>query len=153
MLRFALAATVAGLALSIATGAQALELKDAWARASAGMARAGAAFMAIDNTGGEADRVIAASSPVSPITELHTHIKEGEVMRMRQVPDIAVPANDTVMLQPGGLHVMFMKLPEPLQEGQTFPVTLTFEKAGDMTVEVTVQGAGAMGAMKHNMKN
>ncbi len=144
-------ATAAALVLGIASNAQALEIKDAWARASAGMARAGGAFMVIDNTGGEADRVLSASAPVSPITELHTHIKDGEVMRMRQVPEIEVPADGTVMLQPGGLHVMFMQLPEPLKEGDTFPVTLTFEKAGDVVVDVTVQGAGAMG-MKNKMK-
>lgn len=149
MQRIAFAAAAGLLAFGIATAAQAVELKDAWARASAGPARAGAAFMTIVNTGTEDDRVVAASAPVSVVTELHTHIKEGEVMRMRQVPDIAVPAGETVMLQPGGLHVMFMQLAEPLKEGDTFPVTLTFEKAGDKTIEVTVKGAGAMGAMGH----
>lgn len=147
MLRFVSAASAAAIALSIATSAQALEIKDAWSRASAGMARAGAAFMTIDNTGGEADRVVAASAPVSDITELHTHTMDGDVMRMRQVPDITVPAGETVVLQPGGLHVMFMKLAQPLKEGDTFPVTLTFEKAGEKTVDVTVQAPGAMGAM------
>lgn len=153
MLRLLSAATAAAIALSVATTAQAMELKDAWARASAGMARAGGAFMTIVNPGPEDDRVVAARTPVSPIAELHTHIKDGDVMRMRQVPEIAVPAGETVVLQPGGLHVMFMKLDAPLTEGQTFPLTLTFEKAGEQTVEVTVMGPGAMsgpgqGAMK-----
>jgi copper(I)-binding protein len=86
---------------------------------------------------------------VSDVAELHTHIKDGEVMRMRQVEDIPVKAGETVVLQPGGLHVMFMGLHEGLKEGQTFPLTLTFEKAGPVETTVTVGAAGAMGAMNH----
>ncbi|MCB2100574.1 MAG: copper chaperone PCu(A)C [Rhodobacterales bacterium] len=123
-----------------------------WARASAGMARAGAAFMTITNTGA-ADRLISASADKGKRVELHTHIKEGEVMRMRQVPAIDVPAQGQVDLKPGSYHVMFMGLAAPFKEGETFPLTLTFEKAGDVTVTVSVKGAGAMGAgMKMKME-
>lgn len=149
MLRLVSVISAAALTLSLASAAQAVEITDAWARASAGMARAGAAFMTITNPGDTDDRVVSASAPISAVAELHTHIMDGDVMRMRQVPDIAVPAGETVTLQPGGLHVMFMKLDKPLEEGTTFPVTLTFEKAGEKTVTVTVKGAGAMGGMKH----
>jgi copper(I)-binding protein len=148
MSRFALTVGAAALvsSLTLASAAWAVDVHDAWARASAGMARAGAAFLTIVNHGGADDRLIAASAPVSAVTELHTHIMDGEVMRMRQVADIPVPAGETVRLQPGGLHIMFMQLEEPLTEGQTFPLTLTFEAAGDMVVPVTVAGPGAMGA-------
>ncbi|GAB6052315.1 hypothetical protein JCM17960_11350 [Magnetospira thiophila] len=121
-----------------------LTIQDSWARASAGMARAGAAFMDIHNAGAE-DKLIAAAADVSKVTELHTHIMADGIMRMRQVPDIPVPANGMVSLKPGSFHVMFMGLHAPLEEGQTFPVTLTFEKAGSTTIQVTVKSAGSMG--------
>jgi copper(I)-binding protein len=150
MKRFAVAAlTGAALFSSSTAWAGDITVTDAWARASAGMARAGAAFLTITNSGSSDDRVIAAQAPVSDVAELHTHIKDGEVMRMRQVEDIPVKAGETVVLQPGGLHVMFMGLHEGLKEGQTFPLTLTFEKAGSVETTVTVGAAGAMGAMDH----
>jgi copper(I)-binding protein len=123
-----------------------ITVTNAWARASAGMARAGAAFLTITNSGSSDDRLLAASAPVSGVAELHTHIKEGDVMRMRRVEDIPVKAGETVTLQPGGLHVMFMGLNDGLKEGQTFPLTLTFENAGTVETTVTVGAAGAMGA-------
>lgn len=138
-----------------------ITIKHPWARASAGMAKAGGAFMTIKNAGHAADKLVAAKADISGKVELHTHIKDGDVMRMRQVPHIDVPAMGKAVLQPGGLHVMFMGLKNPLKEGSKFPLTLVFEKAGEMTVDVTVKGVGAMGAghkhdmkgMKHDMKN
>lgn len=120
-----------------------------WARASAGMARAGAAFMTITNAGA-GDRLIAASADVSARVELHTHILSAEgVMQMRQVEGgIDIGAEAETLLEPGGLHVMFMGLQAPFQEGTRFPLTLTFENAGEVTVEVEVLSptAGAHGS-------
>jgi len=124
-----------------------IDIENPWARASAGPAKAGAAFMEIKNDSVTADRVTGASADVSEAVELHTHIRDGDVMRMRQVEFIEVPANGAVELKPGGLHVMFLGLKAPLKEGETFPLTLTFENADDMTVEVEVKKAGAMGDM------
>ncbi|MCP5368718.1 MAG: copper chaperone PCu(A)C [Hyphomicrobiales bacterium] len=146
-LAFAAATLWAGLA-----NAGSVTVSDAWARASAGPARAGAAFMMIMNKG-EADKLVAAKADVGQTTELHTHIKEGDVMRMRRVDSVPVPAGGMAMLQPGGYHVMFMKLKAPLKEGSTFPLTLTFEKAGDVTVTVTVKAAGAMGGGHMHMQH
>lgn len=140
----AAALTAAALSLPTAVSASDIHVQNPWARASAGMAGAGAAFMAITN-GGEADRLVAASAEVSKKVELHTHIKEGEVMKMRRVDAIDIPANDAVHLKPGGLHVMFIGLEEPLQEGQSFPLTLVFENAGEVIVDVQVEKAAAMG--------
>lgn len=135
-----------------------ITVTDPWARASAGPARNGAAFLTIIS-GGDADRLVAASAPVAKKTELHTHLMEDGVMKMRPVEAIDVAAEEATVLQPGGLHIMFMGLHEPLTEGESFPLTLTFEKAGEMTVEVPVLGPGAMsatgkaGGMKHqNMR-
>lgn len=140
------AAVTAAVLLSTAALAGDIAVKAPWARASAGMAKAGAAFMEITSDGG-ADRLVAAAADVSDAVELHTHTMEGEVMRMRRVDAIDVPAGGAVKLEPGGFHIMFLGLHEPLKEGERFPLTLTFENAGDMTVEVEVRAAGAMGPM------
>ena len=120
-----------------------------WARASAGMARAGAAFMTITNAG-TGDRLIAASADVSARVELHTHIMSADgVMQMREVEGgIEVEAEGETLLEPGGLHVMFLGLEAHFEEGTRFPLTLTFERAGDVTVEVEVRSptAGAHGS-------
>jgi len=124
-----------------------------WARASAGMARAGAAFMFINNETGMDDTLIAAKADVSSKVELHTHLMEGGVMKMRQVEGgIPVKSGTTQKLQPGSYHVMLMGLKAPLKEGSTFPVTLVFEHAGEQKIEVKVMGPGSMGDMaKHKM--
>ncbi len=123
-----------------------IDIQNPWARASAGPAKAGAAFMDI-KSGGAADRVVGASADVAEAVELHTHIRDGDVMKMRRVEAIDVPAGGMTRLEPGGLHVMFMGLTAPLEEGQSFPLTLSFENAGDITVDVEVKAAGAMGGM------
>jgi hypothetical protein len=101
--------------------------------------------MTLRNTGREADRLVSASSPIARTVELHTHIRDGEVMRMRQVADIAIPAGETVRLRPGGLHVMLIGLTEPLRQGAEVPVTLRFARAGEVTVQLEIQAAGARG--------
>jgi copper(I)-binding protein len=88
---------------------------------------------------------VSASAPVANKVELHTHIKDGPVMKMREVASIEVGPHAKVALKPGGLHIMMIGLKKPLEKGSHFPLTLTFEKAGKMTVEVTVEAAGAMG--------
>jgi copper(I)-binding protein len=117
-----------------------------WARASAGRARNGAAYVVLQKAGGADDRLVAAEAAVAGRVELHSHLMENGVLRMRQVKGgIPVPAGKMVTLKPGGLHIMFMGLKAPFKEGETFPLTLVFEKAGKKTVEVKVKGVGAMG--------
>ncbi len=147
---FAAVLTVAALLPTTAFAAD-IKVEKSWARASAGMAKAGAAFLTIHNGGGSDDRLVAAKANVSRKAELHTHIKDGAVMKMRQVEAIDVPSGETVMLQPGGMHVMFMGLNAPFKEGEHFPLTLVFEKAGEVTVDVSVQGVGAKGMGNEDM--
>ncbi|MBK8174756.1 MAG: copper chaperone PCu(A)C [Rhodospirillales bacterium] len=139
----------------LSTGAFAADItvEDAFARASAGMVQTGAAFMTLKNSGSVDDKLIAAHSPVATQVELHTHIKDGEVMRMRPVPSIDVPAGGSATLQPGGLHIMLIGLKAPLKQGEQFPLTLSFAKAGEMTIEVPVKSPGAMSPMPMPMKN
>jgi copper(I)-binding protein len=115
-----------------------------WARAALAGAN-GAAYMTLRNTGRDADRLLAASTPVARTVELHTHIRDGEVMRMRPVADIPIPPGETVRLRPGGLHVMLIGLTEPLRQGTTVPLTLRFERAGETTVQLEIQAVGARG--------
>lgn len=122
-----------------------LTIVQPWARATAPSAKAGAAFMTIHNNGGTPDRLIGASTEVAEKAELHTHIKEGDVMRMRPVKAIDIPAGGTTELRPGGFHIMLIGLKHPLQEGEHFPLTLTFAGAGSIAVEVEVTKGGAMG--------
>lgn len=149
MKKFFLAALAAGVALSLSAHAAEykkgdLVIADPWARASAMMAGNGVVFMTIANRGAGPDRLTKAAANVSEVVELHTHQMENGVMRMRQVPGIDVEPGGQAVLKPGGLHVMLINLKTPLVAGQTFPVTLTFEKAGDVTVDAIVAAPGAM---------
>jgi periplasmic copper chaperone A len=113
-----------------------------WARPSAGQAKNGAAYLRIVNGGKTADRLLSVSTPAAGKTELHTHVHEAGVMRMRQVEAIDVPAGGSVELKPGGLHVMLFGLEKPLHAGFGFPLTLTFAKAGAVEVTVLVEQPG-----------
>jgi copper(I)-binding protein len=114
-------------------------VQSAFAPQSIGAARAGAAYFVIRNQGDAPDRLIGAHTDLSARTELHMHIHENGIMRMREVEGgIVIGAGQTVTLAPGGLHVMLMGLSSPLQAQTSFPLTLTFEKAGNLTIEVMV---------------
>ena len=136
------AAFAAPLALSTAAFADSqIMVHDAYARSS--NPKAGAAFMHIMNLGDEADRLLAVKSDVSARTELHTHKEDANgVMKMTHVEEgFEIPAGGMHMLKRGGDHVMFMGLNAPFEDGAIVPVTLVFEKAGEVVVEVSVDQA------------
>ena len=120
-----------------------LAVDNAWARATPGKSETGAAYVTIRSP--TADRLMAASTPVAKKAELHTMSMSGMVMKMRPIAGIDIPAGQAVTLQPGGMHIMLVGLAKPLQTGEAFPLTLTFEKAGSRTVNVAVEKIGAMG--------
>jgi copper(I)-binding protein len=130
---------------------------DPYARAANPMAQSGAAFMEIMNMGDADDRLIAAASDVSARVELHTHVTDGDVMRMVHVEEgFAIPAGETILLERGGMHVMFMGLNRAFEQGEEIEVTLTFEDAGDMTVMIPIDNERqpAMGhGMQHGQNN
>lgn len=155
-----LVGTVLGLALAtlslpaLAGDAKvgALEIKGAWARATPARAPVGGAFITIVNTGATTDNLMGASSGVSKTAELHTHLVQGDVMRMVAVASIEVAPGKPVAMGPGGLHIMLIGLNAPLKEGTSFPLELTFAQAGKVTVTVDVKPVGTMGpgaAMTH----
>ncbi len=127
-----------------------LVLSGAWARQSFGRAVNSAGFLTIKNIGASDDMLIGASSKISKRTELHTHIKDGNVMRMRRVKGgIKVPKGGRAELKSGGFHVMFIGLKEPLKAGTSFPLTLTFKNAGDVTLTMTAQKKAMPAKMDH----
>jgi copper(I)-binding protein len=140
-----LLAFAAGLVAASAALAQPtqLDVASAWAGATPGKAENGAAYVTI--TSPTADRLVSASTPVAKKAEVHTMSMQGMVMKMRPVSGVDIPAGQAVTLKPGGEHIMLMGLNQPLREGQSFPLTLNFEKAGPRTVTVTVEKAGAKG--------
>ena len=142
---FALALSAApALAHSVEFGA--LSLTDLWTRATPPKAPTAGGYLTITNNGNTPDRLIAVSSPVAEVGELHVMETKDGVMTMHPVEGgIEIPAGSTVTLAPGGLHVMFVTVKEPLVEGGKMPVTLTFEKAGSIETFLHVQAIGAAG--------
>lgn len=127
----------------------ALEISGGFTRATLPNAPVGGGFLTITNTGAEGDRLVSASAPIAKETQIHEMAMEGDVMKMRQLKDgLDLPAGETVTLEPGGFHLMFMGLNGAIAEGDVVPVTLTFEKAGTVTVEL-VAGAPAADAPAH----
>lgn len=141
---FTALAVLAALALPVAVQAHDYKLGDLtiehpWAPASIGAAKAGAAYMKVVNEGQTSDLLIAVASPAAEHAKLHTHLVEGGVAKMRPVAAVEINPGEPAILRPGGLHVMLMGLKAPLKEGDMFPLTLTFERAGTVTVQVIVQ--------------
>ncbi|HEX9184089.1 MAG TPA: copper chaperone PCu(A)C [Burkholderiales bacterium] len=113
-----------------------------WTRATPPGARTGAGFMQLKNAGA-ADRVVGASSPVAGRVEMHTTVREGDVMKMREVKGFDVPAKGSFELKPGGAHLMLMELKRPIKKGERVPLTLKLEKGGELTFELVAEEAGA----------
>ena len=151
----------AGLALSMASLAAAahefklgpITIGHPYARATASGQSTGGGFLKLEN-GGADDKLLSASADVAKSVELHSMAMEGDVMRMRQLDGVALPAGKTVELKPGGMHIMFIGLKAPLKAGDSFPLTLRFQKAGEVTVKMNIEAAGAPAAsMPHDMQH
>lgn len=152
--RFTMAALAACLTLSAPMPVAAEEhtptihVHDVYARANGGVGKTGAVFLMLHNMTETDDRLLEARADVAERVELHTHI-EGEdgVMQMRQIEGgIALPAGEMHELARGGDHVMLLGLTRDLAAGETFPLTLVFETAGEVTVEAVVDNARKPGA-------
>jgi periplasmic copper chaperone A len=128
----------------------ALVVEAPWSRATPGGAKVAGGYMRITNAGPEADRLVGGSLPGAARFEVHEMSMQGEVMRMRPLETgLEIKPGATIELKPGGYHIMFMDLREPLKEGQTLKGTLLFEKAGAVAVEYAVRGMAARGAAEH----
>lgn len=129
--------------------AQNITASDAFARETPPSAKVGGAFVSLTNSGDD-DTLTAAESPVADRIELHNHTMIDGIMKMREVEGgIPLPSGETVMLKPGGLHIMLMGLKQPLKKGETLPLTLHFESGETLALDVPVMKIGSMG-MKHS---
>lgn len=113
-----------------------------WARATPPLAKNGAVYMTIMNSGDGVDRLVGATTPVAEATAFHLSVTEDHVAKMRHVPAVDIPVNVLFELKPDGLHLMLLGLKAPLREGESFPLTLTFEKGGTLKVDVVVTKPG-----------
>ncbi len=142
-------ALLAALLVSIVVmpaAAQGIAIEHPWARATAGQSKNGAAYMTLSNLGDAPERLVKAESPAAATVEIHTHVNDNGIMRMRPVNAIEVSPGEPSVLQPGGLHIMLIGLKEPLLVGAKFPLTLTFESGKSATVQVNIRPANATAA-------
>lgn len=124
---------------AFAQGSTALRIEQAWARPTVTGQSIGGGYVSITNTGRVADRLVGGSTPAARRVELHAMTMEGDVMRMRQIDAIDLPPGRQVKLEPGGLHLMLIDLTAPLKTGASVPLTLRFEKAGEVPVQLSVR--------------
>ena len=121
-----------------------LKIGHPWARATPPTAPSGGGFLTVTNTGTTADRLVSVTSPAAGQVQIHEMKMDGTIMRMRELENgLEIPPGATVALAPGGLHLMMMGLKGPLKEATRVPVTLVFEKAGKIDVELSVMALGA----------
>lgn len=116
-----------------------LHIDHPWSRALPPNVPNGAAYFVVHNNGKVGDRLLSASTPIADKAELHAHVHIGEVMRMQQITSVGIPAGGEARFEPSSNHVMLFGLKRPLAGGERFPLTLEFEKAGKVEVEVAVQ--------------
>lgn len=127
-----------------------LAISQPWARATVPAAKVGAGYMRITNRGSEPERLVGFAAAIAGRGEVHEMSMDNGVMKMRQVKGgLVIAPGKTVELKPGGLHVMFIDLKEPLKEGEQVPATLSFEKAGDIDVSFQVKGIAAGSHNRH----
>jgi copper(I)-binding protein len=145
----ALFAVHASVALAHGYKVGTLEIEHPWARALPAISKNGAAYLEIHNTGSEPDRLIGLSSPVAASAEIHATENDAGVLRMHEQDGLIIRPDDTVIFQPGGLHIMLNGLNRPLKAGETFPLTLRFEKAGSVELEIRIERAGPQPGHTH----
>ena len=140
----AILSAVAGSAAMFAASAgtpPGLSVTGAWARATPPGTTVAAVYLVIDNTAGEADRLLAISTDRAGSAEVHTIVHDGDLAMMRRVEPLHVGAGERIVLEPGGTHVMLMGLKSPLAEGQSLTLVMNFERAGVRRVEARVMAA------------
>ncbi len=152
-----LSRSIAGLAALLAAGAAFAQttIRDAWVRGMVAPQRATGAFMKI--TSAQGGKLVAVSTPAARVAEVHEMAMDGNVMKMRAVPSLDLPAGKAVELKPGGYHVMLMDLKQPVKAGETVPLTLVVEgkdgKRETLELKLPAKAAGAAAADDHKHKH
>lgn len=120
-----------------------IHLSGYWTRAMLPGQKVGGGYVVITNKGSTDDRLVAVATPHTDRAEIHEMAVVDDVMKMRRLDDgLVIPAGETIVLEPGGLHLMFMAVKTPFKEGEMVPVTVTFEQAGDVDLMLPVMPAG-----------
>jgi periplasmic copper chaperone A len=148
-LKYYVAAAALGIIITLTSPSALAQAKvtDAWVRSTVSQQKATGMFAQI--TSAQGGKLLSASSPVAGIVEIHEMAMEGNVMKMRAIPGLDLPAGKTVELKPGGYHVMLMDLKKPVAAGETVSVTLVIEGADKKRETIEVQaGVRAMGAQQ-----
>jgi copper(I)-binding protein len=136
-----------------AGAANQVSVQDPYVRLAPPNAPATGAFMVIRNNGDKDIKVVKADNPASKVTELHTHLNEGGVMKMRPVQGIDIKSKGEAVLKPGGLHVMLIDLRSAMKEGDVVPITLTFDDGSTKKVDAKVVRSMAAGAPMQEHKH
>ncbi|MGF0242125.1 copper chaperone PCu(A)C [Rhodococcus sp. IEGM1300] len=128
-----------------------LQIAHPWSQELPPNAPTVAAYFVINNTGKTADKLLSVDSPIAGLAQLHEHVMQNDLMKMQQVDSVDVPAGGAVTFAPMAYHVMLLELKDRslLSDGKRFPLTLHFEKSGDVTVEVAVQKKAPDGMQEH----
>jgi periplasmic copper chaperone A len=134
-----------------APAASTIAVEQPWARGTPKGAKTAAAYMTLANSGTSAEKLLSAKTPVADKVQFHQETEENGVSRMREVRSIEIAPRDKVTFKPGSMHMMLVDLKQPLKQGDTFPLTLQFEHAGEVNVSVPVGKVGAMGSHDTNM--
>jgi copper(I)-binding protein len=139
-------APVTAPAAAEGTTAGAIRIESPWLRATPAGAKVAGGYVKLYNSGSEVDRLVGGASPVARGFEVHEMRMDGNVMRMRELPDgLEIPPGQSVELKPGSYHIMLIDIAQPLQEGDRVKGTLQFAKAGKVDVVFTVRGMGSKG--------
>ena len=146
-MRFAFLLSI--LLVAIPVHAQ-MQIEKPWARATAPGAKVAGGYMVIRNASAAGDKLVAASSPAAAKVELHVHINDNGVMKMREAQGYDVPARGSFELKPGGAHLMFIDIKRPFKDGEKIPVMLKFAKSGEMKAEFLVGRIGEGAPAAHH---
>ncbi|KJZ49158.1 copper chaperone PCu(A)C [Pseudomonas fluorescens] len=128
-----------------------LEIAHPWSQELPPNAPTVAAYFVIHNGGKTADRLLSVDSPIAGVAQLHEHVMQNDLMKMQHVPSVEIPAGGEVTFAPMAYHVMLLELKDRslLSDGKRFPLTMHFEKSGDVTVDVSVQKKPPEGMQTH----
>jgi len=136
-------ASILAIAAASRADAAGIEVRQAFSRASIGQATSGVVYLTLVNHSSLPGRLIAASTPAAARSDLHMSERSGDVVKMRRLETLAIEPGEAVAFEPGGAHIMLSGLTAPLREGDRLALTLEFETAGVLTVEVPVKSIAA----------
>ena len=136
---------ISTLAVAAPAAAQ-IQIENGWARATPPGAKIAAGYMTIRNAAATPDKLVAASSPAAQSVQMHVTVKDGDIFRMREAKGYEIPAHGAFELKPGGAHLMLVNIKAPFKDGAKVPLTLRFERAGEVRTELHV---GRLDASAH----